>query len=74
MEDVGNGPNKYCIDMVRGNSKLSLEKRVQIYKNFEGIVDGGSVFTFNANNKPLEELMAQLSYSKVNMFQLKTDY
>jgi len=73
MEDVGNGPNKYCIDMVRGNSKLSLEKRVQIYKNFKGIVDGGSVFTFNVNNKPMKELMAQLSYSKVNMFQLKIE-
>jgi len=73
MEEVGNGPNKYCIDMIRGNSKLSLEKRVQIYKNFEGIVDGGSVFTFNVNNKPIKELMAQLSYSKVNMFQLKID-
>jgi len=73
MEDVGNGPNKYCIDMIRGNSKLSLEKRVQIYKNFEDIVDGGSVFTFNVNNKPMKELMAQLSYSKVNMFQLKIE-
>ena len=73
MEDVGNGPNKYCIDMIRGNSKLSLEKKVQIYKNFEGIVDGGSVFTFNVNNKPIKELMAQLSYSKVSMFQLKRD-
>jgi len=73
MEDVGNGPNKYCIDMIRGNSKLSLEKRVQIYKNFEDIVDGGSVFTFNVNNKPIKELMAQLSYSKVNMFQLKIE-
>jgi len=71
MDNVSNGPNKYCIDMVRGDSKLSLEKKIQIYKNFEGIVDGGSVFTFNVNNKPLEELMAQLSYSKVNMFQLK---
>ena len=73
MEDVGNGPNKYCIDMIRGNSKLSLEKRVQIYKNFEDIVDGGSVFTFNVNNKPIKELMAQLSYSKVNTFQLKIE-
>jgi len=73
MEEVSNGPNKYCIDMIRGNSKLSLEKRIQIYKNFEGIVDGGSVFTFNVKNKPIKELMAQLSYSKVNTFQLKIE-
>jgi hypothetical protein len=73
MNEVDNGPNKYCIDMIRRNSKLSLEKRVQIYKNFEGIIDGGSVFTFNVNNKPIKELMAQLSYSKVNMFQLKRE-
>ena len=71
MDEIGSGPNKYSIDMIRGNSKLSLEKRVQIYKNFEGIVDGGSVFTFNVDNKPIKELMAQLSYSKVNKFQLK---
>ena len=73
MGEVGNGLNKYCIDLIRGNSKLSLEKRVQIYKNFESIIDGGSVFTFNVNNKPIKELMAQLSYSKVNMFQLKIE-
>ena len=73
MGEVGTGPNKYCIDMVRGNSKLSLEKRVQIYKNFESIIDGGSVFIFNVNNKPIKELMAQLSYSKVNTFQLKIE-
>ena len=73
MEEVGNGSNKYCIDMIRRNSNLSLEKRVQIFNNFEGIVDGGSVFTFNVNNKPIKELMAQLSYSKVNMFQLKIE-
>jgi hypothetical protein len=73
MNEVDNGPNKYCIDLIRRNSKLSLEKRVQIYKNFEGIIDGGSVFTFNVNNKPIKELMAQLSYSKVNMFQLKRE-
>jgi len=71
MDEKGSGPNKYCIDLIRGDSKLSLEKRVQIYKNFEGIVDGGSVFTFNVDNKPIKELMAQLSYSKVNKFQLK---
>ncbi|MHA1485659.1 MAG: anaerobic ribonucleoside-triphosphate reductase [Promethearchaeota archaeon] len=74
MNEVDNGPNKYCIDMIRRNSKLSLEKRVQIYKNFEGIIDGGSVFTFHVNNKPIKEIMAQLSYSKVNMFQLKREY
>ena len=73
MGEVGNGLNKYCIDLIRGNSKLSLEKRVQIYKNFESIIDGGSVFTFNVNNKPIKELMAQLSYSKVNTFQLKIE-
>jgi len=72
-EEVGNDSNKYCIDMIRGNSKLSLEKRVQIYKNFEGIVDGGSVFTFKVNNKPIKELMAQLSSSEVSMFQLKIE-
>ncbi|MHA1458956.1 MAG: anaerobic ribonucleoside-triphosphate reductase [Promethearchaeota archaeon] len=71
MDEIGSGPNKYCIDLIRRDSKLSLEKRVQIYKNFEGIVDGGSVFTFNVDNKPIKELMAQLSYSKVNKFQLK---
>ena len=73
MDEVGNAPNKYCINMIRGNSKLSLDKRIQIYKNFEGIVDGGSVFMFNVNNTPIEELLAQLSYSKVNRFQLKVE-
>ena len=73
MNEVSNGPNKYCIDMIRGNSKLSLDKRIQIYKKFEGIVDGGSVFTFSVKNKPIKELIAQLSYLKVNMFQVKKE-
>jgi len=73
IDHMGNGTNKYCINMIRRDSKLSLKKKVQIYKNFEGIVDGGSVFTCNVNNNPIEELMAQLSSSKVNMFQLKIE-
>jgi len=73
MDEVGNRSNKYCINMVRGNSNLSLEKRIQIYKNFESIVDGGSVFTINSNKKPIEELMVQLSDSKVNRFQLQIE-
>ena len=73
MDEVGNRSNKYCINMVRGNSNLSLEKRIQIYKNFESIVDGGSVFTINSNKKPIKELMVQLSDSKVNRFQLQIE-
>jgi len=72
MDEIGNGSGKYCIDMIRMDSKLSLEKRLQIYKNFEGIVDGGSVFAFKVNNRPIKELIVQLSHSKVNTFQLKT--
>ncbi len=73
MNEVDNGPNKYCIGLIRRNSKLSFEKRLQIYKNFEDIVDGGSVFTYNVNNRSIKELIAQLSYSKVNTFQLKIE-
>jgi hypothetical protein len=73
MDDPSNSPNKYCINMVRNNSKLSFEKKIQIYKNFEDIVDGGSVFTINVNKHPLKEVLARLSYSKVNMFQIKVE-
>ena len=69
MNEVVNGPKKYSISIIREKSKLSLEKKIQIYKNFESIVDGGSVFTFNGNNISMKEIMAQLSRSKINMFQ-----
>ena len=69
--EVGNGLDKYCPNLIRENSKLSLEKKIQIYNNFEGIVDGGSVFSFNLNNDPIEDLITQLSKLKVNQFQLK---
>ncbi|MBY9009702.1 MAG: hypothetical protein KGD74_07555 [Candidatus Lokiarchaeota archaeon] len=72
-DELGNCLNKYSINMIRKNSKLTLEKRIQIYKNFEGIIDGGSVFTFDVNNRPINELIPLLSRSKVNKFQLKTE-
>ena len=72
-DELGNCLNKYSINMIRKNSKLTLEKRIQIYKIFEGIIDGGSVFTFDVNNRPINELIPLLSRSKVNKFQLKTE-
>ncbi|MHA1473537.1 MAG: hypothetical protein ACTSQW_10645, partial [Promethearchaeota archaeon] len=69
MDEVVNGSKKYSINIIRENSKLSLEKKIQIYKNFESIIDGGSVFTFKGNNLSMNELMTQLSLSKINMFQ-----
>ena len=69
MDEVVNGSKKYSISIIRENSKLSLEKKIQIYRNFESVVDGGSVFTFNGNNISIKELIAQLSRSKVNTFQ-----
>lgn len=70
---LGDETKRYNIDLIRTDSKLSLERKIDLYKKFEKILDGGSIFTCNLNNLPLLELIEILINSKLNAFSIRAE-
>ncbi len=69
--NLGNESNRYSINMVREDSKLSLKRKIELHKNFEKYFDGGSLFTLGLNNLPIDDLIEEIISSKLNAFQLE---
>ena len=69
--NLGNESNRYSINMVREDSKLSLKRKIELHKNFENYFDGGSLFTLGLNNLPIDDLIEEILSSKLNVFQLE---
>ena len=57
--------------MVREDSKLSLTRKIELYKNFEKYFNGGSLLTLGLNNLPIIDLIEEIIFSKLNAFQLE---
>jgi len=70
---LGDEAKRYNIDLIRTDSKLSLERKIHLYKKFEKILDGGSIFTCNLDNINLPELIKTLINSKLNAFSIRTE-
>ncbi|TKJ20907.1 MAG: hypothetical protein CEE42_14380 [Promethearchaeota archaeon Loki_b31] len=68
---LGDETKRYNIDLIRNDSKLSLEIKIELYKKFEKILDGGSIFTCNLDNLHLLELIEILMNSKLNAFSIR---
>ncbi|MBA7515294.1 hypothetical protein ES705_07333 [subsurface metagenome] len=68
---LGDETKRYNIDLIRNDSKLSLERKIELYKKFEKILDGGSIFTCNLDNLHLLELIEILMNSKLNAFSIR---
>jgi len=69
--NLGNESNRYSINMVREDSKLSLKRKIELHKNFENYFDGGSLFTLGLNNLSIEDLIEEIISSKLNAFQFE---
>ena len=69
--NLGKKSNRYSINMVRADSKLSLRRKIELHKNFEKYFDGGSLFTLGLNNLPIDDLIEEILSSKLNAFQLE---
>ena len=63
--------NEYKISMIREDSKLSLRRKVDLYKKFEKYLGGGSLFTIGLNKQSVEEQLKSLINSRLNAFQLE---
>jgi len=69
--NLGNESNRYSINMVREDSKLSLKRKIELHKNFENYFDGGSLFTLGLNNLSIDDLIEEIISSKLNAFQFE---
>ena len=68
---LGDETKLYSIDLIRDESKLSFERKIELHKKFEKILDGGSIFTCNLNNLHLLEYIEILINSKLNAFSIR---
>jgi len=68
---LGDETKRYTIDLIRDGSKLSFERKIELHKKFEKILDGGSIFTCNLNNLHLLEYIEILINSKLNAFSIR---
>lgn len=69
--NLGKKSNRYSINMVREDSKLSLKRKIELHKNFEKYFDGGSLLTLGLNNLAIDDLIEEIISSKLNAFQLE---
>ncbi len=73
----GNSPNGenincYSSKIIRKNSTLSLDKKLSLFKKFENIINGGSIFdqSINANDISLNSYLKLLIKSRIGAFAL----
>jgi hypothetical protein len=71
QNNLVNESKRYGISLIREDSKLSFEKKMELYKKFEKHLGGGSLFTLALNKLSVEEQINNLINSKLNAFQLK---
>jgi anaerobic ribonucleoside-triphosphate reductase len=71
--NLGDDNKRYNIDLIRADSKLSLERKIELHKKFEKILDGGNIFTCNINNSHLLEFVEILINSKLNAFSIRAE-
>jgi anaerobic ribonucleoside-triphosphate reductase len=69
--NLGKKSNRYSVNMVREDSKLSLKRKIELHKNFEKYFDGGSLLTLGLNNLAIDDLIEEIISSKLNAFQLE---
>ncbi len=70
---LGDEAKSYEVDLIRTDSKLTLEKKIELHKKFEKILDGGGIFTCDSNNLHLHELVEILINSKLKAFSIRAD-
>ena len=65
--------NYYSSRIIRRECSLSLDRKMALYKKFENILDGGSIFNQNVEigEKPLSDYLNTLIDSKINAFTLR---
>jgi len=70
---LGDEVKRYNQNLIRADSKLTLERKIELNKKFEKILDGGSIFACNLKNLHLLELIEILINSKLNAFSIRAE-
>lgn len=70
--ELDNATKIFLTSIVRDDSNLSLNKKIELFKKFERILDGGSVFNFylKSNDLSLERSFNILSESNLKAFSI----
>jgi hypothetical protein len=63
--------HKYCTNIIRENSQLSIKSKIDLYTKFEKVLGGGSVFTLETNIQSVEKQLNSLIKTNLNAFQFK---
>lgn len=68
----GKPVNFYSSKIIRDTSSLTLIKKISLFKKFEAVINGGSIFdqVINANDISLNKYLKMLIDSKINAFSL----
>ncbi|MFX0186515.1 MAG: anaerobic ribonucleoside-triphosphate reductase [Candidatus Hodarchaeota archaeon] len=70
IKELNKRRNFYSPRIIRKHSKLSLEKKISIFKKFEKIIEGGIIFnnSVNSDNALFKKNLKILTQSKINAF------
>lgn len=65
----------YSMSLIRKESKLPLEKQLRLYKEFEPLLNGGSIFNYYINSHHIntEKDIEKLINSNISAFTIKFD-
>ncbi|MFX0059144.1 MAG: anaerobic ribonucleoside-triphosphate reductase [Candidatus Hodarchaeota archaeon] len=71
--NLSKDPTKYCMEIVRNDANLSVEKKVRLFKRFQNILDGGIVFNciLNSDMIKLNSIIKLLIKSELRAFSFK---
>ncbi|MFX1405829.1 MAG: anaerobic ribonucleoside-triphosphate reductase [Promethearchaeota archaeon] len=71
--DLESDSIKYCTEIVRNTSNLSIDKKIRLFKKFEKILDGGIIFNciLNSNKAQLKDILKGLITSELSAFYFK---
>lgn len=63
----------FSMDLIRKESRLSLDQKLELFKKFENLLNGGCIFNYyiNPNQKNLRENIEKIKNSKISAFSLK---
>ena len=71
QHNLSDTADQYSINIVRGDSKAPLNRKIELYSKFGKLLRGGSLFTSGLDKKSVEDQLDVLIKSKINAFQLK---
>jgi len=73
--ELNGNSSHYSYDIIREDSNLAINKKISLYKEFEELLEGGSIFSIKVSLEELnsKEFLASLFNSGIKAFSLKRE-